>query len=147
MLQQGGGCWRKELASPLPGTWPQVGKVWVLLLQLRKKHFAHTHKQVLSEQGQKPGPALSPATLQVPSLQHRLEEPALGLGQRVLGQAGARAVKCQDSGCWAVLAESVLVPGQWHQCQDDWCWDSCHQACLNSTGTGTAVPSSSPSEG
>ena len=94
MLWQGGGRWRKELASPLPGTLLQLGEAWVLLLQLRKKHFARTHKQVLGEQGQKPGPALSPATLQVPSLQHGLEESVLGLGRLVLGQAGARAVKC-----------------------------------------------------
>lgn len=93
MLWQVGGCWRKELASPLPGTWPQEGEVWVLLLQLRKKHFACTHTQVLGEQGQKPGPALSPATLQVPSLQHGLEEPVLGLDQLLLSQAGAQAVK------------------------------------------------------
>lgn len=118
----------------------------MLLLQLRKKHFAHVHKQVLGEQGQKPGPALSPAMLQVPSLQHGLEEPALGLGQLLLGQAGAWAVKCQDNCCWAVLPESLLVLGQWHQCQDDWYWDSCHQAWLDSTGTGTAVLSFSPSK-
>lgn len=30
-------CQRKEQVS----TWSQVAKVWVLLLQLRKKHFAH----------------------------------------------------------------------------------------------------------
>lgn len=38
------GQW-KELA----GTWSQVAKVWVLLLQLKKQHFAHTPKQMLSE--------------------------------------------------------------------------------------------------
>lgn len=93
MLWQGGRSQRKELASPLPGTWPRVGEVWVLLLQLRKKHFAHAHEKVLSKQGQNPGAALSPALLQVPSLQHGLEEPAPGWGQCVLGQTGARAVK------------------------------------------------------
>lgn len=36
--------------------------MWVLLLQLRKKHFACTHTQVLGEQGQKPGPALTSYT-------------------------------------------------------------------------------------
>lgn len=71
MLWQGGGCWREKLAS-LPGTWPEVGKGWVLLLQLKKRHLAHTQKQLLGEPGQKPGPALSPTMLQVPSLQHRL---------------------------------------------------------------------------
>lgn len=35
--------------------------------------------------------------------------PPLGLGQLVLGQAGAWAVKCQDNWCWVVPAESVLV--------------------------------------
>lgn len=33
----------------LAGTWSQVAKVWVLLLQLKKQHFAHTPKQTLSE--------------------------------------------------------------------------------------------------
>lgn len=65
--------------------------------------------------------------------------PLLGLGQLVLGQAGAWAVKCQDNWCWAVPAESVLVLEQWHQCKDDWCWDSCHQAWLDSAGTDTAI--------
>lgn len=41
------------------GIWSQVAKVWMLLLQLRKKHFAHTPKQMLSEQCQEPGPTLS----------------------------------------------------------------------------------------
>lgn len=35
--------------------------------------------------------------------------PPLGLGQLVLGQAGAWAVKHQDNWCWVVPAESVLV--------------------------------------
>lgn len=66
-------------------SWLWVGEVWVLLMQLREKHFAHTHKQVLGEQGQKPGPVFSPAMLQVPSLQHELEEHVLELGWLVLG--------------------------------------------------------------
>lgn len=44
-------CQRKELA----GTWSHMAKVGVLLLQLKKQHFAHTPKQTLSEQGQEPG--------------------------------------------------------------------------------------------
>lgn len=129
-------CQRKEQA----GTWSQVAKVWVLLLQLRKKHFAHTPKQMLREQVQETGPTLL--------LIHAAAAfPLLGLGQLVLGQAGAWAVKCQDNWCWAVPAESVLVLEQWHQCKDDWCWDSCHQAWLDSAGTDTAIPSFSLSEG
>lgn len=55
VLWQRGGCQGQELASPLPGPWPQVGEMWVLLLRkLRKKHFACTPKQVPREQGQKP---------------------------------------------------------------------------------------------
>lgn len=48
-------CQRKELA----GTWSHMAKVVVLLLQLRKQHFAHTPKQMFSEQGQEPGTIFS----------------------------------------------------------------------------------------
>lgn len=55
LARRSGVCQRKEQA----GTWSQVAKVWVLLLQLRKKHFAHTPKQMLREQVQETGPTLS----------------------------------------------------------------------------------------